>query len=381
MGVDRRAVPSLRDAHEGWQDFVDGDVPSSRLARWQHRHTLGHAISDIAVPSIVFVPEDTQVGLAVDDLPAALQPTVRFGAPAPPGAWPREPLWLPRDEVAVSLRHFVEETLQRAEREEGVRPWAHWLNERWQVALRSADDPAIRRELQFGEVVAEKWPAMKQQLGESVSALLGILSDSPSIQDAGTLDALAARIPVAARGSRRVVEVGEVDLMLPPYEQGYRLAAGARRRMQMLEEPILDMRGVLGEHFDVITSAIAAEQLFRSAAVSVGNEAQIWYASEYARVAGVAPTRFAIAAALGRLLFEERFRSIGSWGAAHGSHSRWIPTRVANAFAAEFLLPAQAMRRRGGDAETLAEEYGISRSAAAWHIRNRLRAVRERERR
>jgi Zn-dependent peptidase ImmA (M78 family) len=76
-----------------------------------------------------------------------------------------------------------------------------------------------------------------------------------------------------------------------------------------------------------------------------------------------------MAAALGRLLAEGRPGQ--PLGAAHGEQSRWIQTQRANAFAAEFLLPTPALSRPG-DLEAKCDQYGISRTAARWHMRNRL---------
>jgi Zn-dependent peptidase ImmA (M78 family) len=48
---------------------------------------------------------------------------------------------------------------------------------------------------------------------------------------------------------------------------------------------------------------------------------------------------------------------------------------LANAFAAEFLLPVQAIQKGFRSIEELARGYGISRSAAEWHIANRCPAA------
>src|SRR5437667_2154892 len=50
-------VPSLRDALEGYPSHTGSGASPAPLARWQHRHSLGHAASDLALPSIVFLPE------------------------------------------------------------------------------------------------------------------------------------------------------------------------------------------------------------------------------------------------------------------------------------------------------------------------------------
>ncbi len=70
---------------------------------------------------------------------------------------------------------------------------------------------------------------------------------------------------------------------------------------------------------------------------------------------------------LGRLLFEAQGKC---WGAAIGDQSRVQETQRANAFAAELLAPAEAVRRYGNDPERLAEDYGISLTSARWRIHN-----------
>lgn len=370
VSVQRRPVPGLRDALQGWQHFLDGDVSANRLAVWQHQHTLGHGTSDLALPSIVFMPEDRKVGIAVDHIPPALDPTVRFTAPAAADAWPSDPVWLPRDEVAASLRRFVEQTVERAASDPAAKDWAAWLTARWRTALQEADDPAKRRRLMFGEVVAASWRSVEERLGESTPALVGVLFDSPAVRDAAVLDALAQNIPTRRNATGPGFGLGEVEPTLPPHEQGYRFAARARAHLNMIDEPILDMASALGR-FGLGIIPIAARQLFRSAVVSAGGESRVLYATDSPDFSGVAPTRFAVAAALGRFLSDRGASGAGVFGAAHGTHSRWLQTKLANAFAAEFLLPVQAMRKRGPNSDLLCDEYGISRSAATWHTRNR----------
>ena len=94
------------------------------------------------------------------------------------------------------------------------------------------------------------------------------------------------------------------------------------------------------------------------------------YDSELRRQ-GISRARFAAAAALGRLLAEVNG---ASFGAAHGEQSRIVQTQRANAFAAEFLLPASALRR-GEDLASLCVEYGISLSAGEWQRTNRQHAT------
>jgi hypothetical protein len=83
-------------------------------------------------------------------------------------------------------------------------------------------------------------------------------------------------------------------------------------------------------------------------------------------------SRFAAASAFGRLLWQARIPGQDLLCGAQGDHAMLSQSRRANAFAAEFLLPATAIE--GGLSEqvvySLAEQYGISSTAARWHARN-----------
>jgi hypothetical protein len=369
LGSARRTVPSLRDAYQGWREYHDRDVVPDEIAVWQHRHTLGHGTSDVALPSIVFIPEDRTIGIAVDHIPPALEPTVRFTAPSSTGGWPADPKWLPRDDVAISLRRFVDETISQATSDSAAKDWARWLRERWTSAQRIADDVEMRRQFEFGAVVAGHWKSIEAKLRGATPAIVGLLHDSPAIADVQVLDALARMIPPIRGGRARMVDLGARDPALPPHEQGYRLAARARAHLNRGDEPLMDIARAVGE-FGLEVHSVSSNRLFRSAIVVVDGTSRVLHATDDPSNKGVAPTRFAIAAALGRFLGDHRSPRATVFGAAHGSHSRVLPTRVANAFAAEFLLPVGAIRG-SVDTETLCDEYGISRSAASWHIHNR----------
>jgi Zn-dependent peptidase ImmA (M78 family) len=81
-----------------------------------------------------------------------------------------------------------------------------------------------------------------------------------------------------------------------------------------------------------------------------------------------------LASALGGL-FASRFQST-PFGGASSDQARWIRSQEANAFAAMFLLPASSLET-SQSLEKLVEDYGISHTAASWHIEN----LRQRNRR
>jgi hypothetical protein len=158
--------------------------------------------------------------------------------------------------------------------------------------------------------------------------------------------------------------------VLPPYERGYRLAIRARAALGRPHQPLFELGEVL-HSFGVRLAPFEGSELFRSAcSVGAGGSATVFYAEAHSTYGGVHPTRFAIAAALGRLLGAGAGR--GPFGAAHGSQSAYRETQEANAFAAELLLPYAALVQQSLDVDALSDKYGISRVAAERHLSNRL---------
>jgi hypothetical protein len=274
-----------------------------------------------------------------------------------------------------SLTSFVSRTIHKAQKDESSRAWAGWLLARWTKAQRDAADPTVRRQLMLGQLVASRWTELEHVLGDGIRSLEGVLFDTKPIGEDNLLESLSKEVSVASADGGpsapwRSVSSPKSDASLPAHEQGYRLANEARRFLGIPEEPLADDMSRMLEAFGVDARPFRASGLFWSAVVAGGEgQASVLYAEGDARFGGHAPRRFALAAALGRLLAEG---SRPPFGAAHGAHSRVMPTQRANAFAAEFLLPRSALMR-GGDIETLCDDYGISRSAAQWHRKNRLR--------
>jgi hypothetical protein len=356
-------VPGLADADGGWAQHALEDEGRVSLAVWQHRHSLGHAASDIALPSITFLPEENQVGLFVRPAPLRLDPSVQFAGEA-------RTSWIAKDDFQCALREFVLETVRRAECDESGKTWAGWLASRYQQKEEEAKSEEVRVGLMFGSFVAEQWRSLAGELAPaSMAVLRGLLLDSALVQSEEPFRELlgeATRSDTKTATSWQSVGFDRADGMLPPFEQGYRLAKRARRALSNEDGPVVDLTNALAV-FD-LTVREFAYPLFRSAVVtSPQGAATMLVARDPDR--GVAPTRFAMAAALGRLLAEGRPGQ--PLGAAHGEQSRWIQTQRANAFAAEFLLPTPALSRPG-DLEAKCDQYGISRTAARWHMRNRV---------
>ncbi|HSK01299.1 MAG TPA: hypothetical protein VK932_08665 [Kofleriaceae bacterium] len=358
----RVRIPTERDAAALWVDLAT--TRSLReVAVWQHRHTFGHGAADLALPSIVFLPEDKRLGIVVDHIPPRLDPTVRF---TPPGnaQWPSDPVWIAREDAVAEFSRLVEETLARV-RSRLNHAWATFVEGRWEAAKSAAADPQRRRELSLGKVVADRWSTIVATLNGDSLGLEALLFDSEVLTAATELQqildfALTAPVKPGKSTFRATPKVGR------PYEQGYALARDVRAFIQNESDPIVSLNETLDSFCvqlkHVSTSAFASSCFARErggAVIALSDQRSKW---------GVAPSRFAIAAALGRLLGE---RVEGRpFGAAHSGQSRWIATQRANAFAAELLLPAQAFAG-GSDLSDLCDAYGISRSAAEWHLHNR----------
>jgi hypothetical protein len=358
-------VPTLKDVRDGNVDCVE----YSQLAAWLHRHSFGHGSSDLALPSIVFLPEHRQVGVSARSPAYSLKPTTSFAV-----QWPKEPVWIPREELTSVLRSFVEATIERARSDSATRGWADWLASRFSDVVARAEDEDVRRELMFGSFVARQWGQLSKQFGPDTSVLAGLLSDAAIVDSDAALKTVANVVAVAkdrprAQARWRNLRQEPGSSQLPPFKRGYRLAERVRQELGLPDRPLLDLPDVLG-HFDVGVAKFRGADLFRSACTvaSLGG-ATVHYAEDHDTHGGVAPTRFAIAASFGRLLAEASGQS--GFGAAHGDQSPYQRTQEANAFAAEFLLPLAAMRK-STDLAVLCERYGISRRAAERHLSNRL---------
>jgi Zn-dependent peptidase ImmA (M78 family) len=87
-------------------------------------------------------------------------------------------------------------------------------------------------------------------------------------------------------------------------------------------------------------------------------------------MAGVAGYSFGVASAFGRLLWRSNIGRQDHVYAAQGENAMLSQSRRATAFAAELLLPAEAIAGLGSNENELwklSEIYGISRVAARWH--------------
>jgi hypothetical protein len=361
-------LPSLRSACEFWTD--SGALDIGRMGAWQHRHTLGHASTDIAIPPLVFLPDVEDVGISVDELATALSPSVHFELPT---IHRTELKWMSVEALADILASFVRTVAERARRDSDARRWGDWILSELAEAQRCGTDPAERRKWRLGEEAGRSWPKIEASYATISEGLEGVLTDSRELRSESDLMQIAECLRPRSRARQagawsRVARNGARSRRLA-YEQGYALAHAVRGSRS--RGPI-DIQELL-KALEVSLVVSERSEVFRSATLhDTEGRAVIAYAATYFEGAGLAPRNFAIAAALGRLISEQRLAEGRSAGAAHGTQSRWRATQVANAFAAELHAPIEDVRQVKR-AEDLVERFGLSMSASLEHFANRRR--------
>jgi hypothetical protein len=187
LGPGKSRVPSLRDAYQGWHRYDDA-LDRDELAIWQHRHSLGHGASSLALPSLALIPDIRRIGIAIDYGPPNLDPSIRFSPQGSGSAWPTEPIWLAKDVVAAEFEQFLNECINKASASEETRPWSKWISDRWQSVREKVADPIFRRELLYGPLVADAWDGLKAKFGERIGVLEGLLLDMHIFKNKELLD-------------------------------------------------------------------------------------------------------------------------------------------------------------------------------------------------
>lgn len=364
--------PKTRLGNEHVPDYDDilksayQNIDIESYGKWYACHCFGHASSDLALPTILFIPEDTKVGIAWSPPPPSLDATCAFSMPQDRGI-----IWINKDELAAVLEGFITAIIGQANSETLTAPWAAWLHERFMRGVGQADDDHERRRRLFGDHVANHWADLEDQLAGNVKILNGILLDSHPIQSAEDISPLVHNVKrlateQAVRPFWSSIPVSAGDQMLPPYERGYRKAESVRHALNLGDDPI-DFHEVLG-NLQIGLQKIQGPALARSAyMVSEAGVAEVCLFTSHPMAKQYCPRRFSLATALGGLLASQTHPQ--PFGGANSDQSRWLRSQEANAFAAMLLLPASSVEG-GHDLEKLVEDYGISFTAAQWHIKN-----------
>jgi hypothetical protein len=412
---DKAALPGLREAAKYWygysQDEEDDSIEETNvygrahtgnpqdpwgfqakreadltlLADWQHRHLLGHASSDLAIPSIVILPEGRNVVLSVDRVPNDLGSSVDFLGP---NKKPRTPTFCVLGKTAFkgAASIFVDRVIERAVSTQKHTEWASWLRERWHNAQLEESDPKRRLESMLGKVAASRVEELSSNRPMLAQGLEWVLRDCPIVKQQSELvnvEAIVADFvekPDHSMSSKDVPgweQFGQAMIRPdePDFDQGYKLARVVRRQLTLGDRPIEHLKNVLGR-LDVNLEDSLETSLFRAAVCATRQKpAHIVPCTPKndSRMESRPAYRFAVISALGRLLWESRSAGGKPICAAQGDHAMISQSRRANAFAAEFLLPTEAIRGLSEDHPDLvetAERYGISFSAARWHAHN-----------
>jgi len=386
---------TIRENADEWSDFLEPafaryaeemEAIHERLlevrADWQHRHLLGHGCSDLAIPRILIVPEDRSTVLIVDGLPNGSGAPIDFLSP---GNTPRHStvLVVSKDTFRSEVKQFVEETIRQAKTADDFAPWANWLEERWATALQEEKDPRRRLKWMIGDLSAKRVHELQHSRPDLAISLEKILRDCPIVTDKRELTPVESLIDnYVTKTSSAVSERkltwqgfgrGSVDVSQPDYRQGYELARLARKRLGIADRPIRDLSEVLGR-FGVNLEKECQSPLFRVAVCASKNAgAHIVPSSNDSRMRNIPGFRFGVSSGLGRLLWQGRSNPSQPICAAQGDHAMISQSRRANAFAAELLLPGEVIRGLNPQSQEFldrVEAYGVSRSAARWHLHN-----------
>jgi hypothetical protein len=410
---EKAVLPGLREAARYWKEFLQesdraeydqlndwwGDytlhsdwdhqtLPIDEsyledLADWQHRHILGHPSSNLALPSIAVLPEGRNIVLSVDRLPRELSPSVEFLGPDRESRSPGLFI-VSKTDFRSEAKDFVDATIRQAQTSSQFKDWADWLHGRWIAAQTEEANPAKRLECMLGQVAAKRVEDLRSEQPTTAEGLEQLLLDCPVVKDRSELWPAEAIVKTGISEGASSLSSGEIagweevgQESIPPndadFDQGYRLARIVRKKMALGGSPITELDSVL-ERLDVKRSDPLETPLFRAAVCAARRKkAYIFPSIKDERMKSHAASRFAIVSALGRLLWESRIATSRPICAAQGDHTMVSQNRRANAFAAEFLLPSEAIWSLDSDSPKLmdlASTYGISPSAARWHAHN-----------
>jgi hypothetical protein len=391
-------LPGIKEVEKEWEGYIDSsdvheddyfdhdtvvsyDRQLEELADWQHRHLLGHATSDLAIPSIVIAPDDRKVFLSIDRASSSCD--VKFcGLDGKPRVLTQHVL--PKSEFRSSAQAFIESVIKRIQDSGKFDRWADWVSKRWLAAQENERDPSNQLEIMIGEIGAKRVEHIRQSEPILAAGLRQLLLDCRKVEHGSDLDPLEdvlrqffvhaeAKSSTGKRWAWESMSNAKIPLDEPDFMQGYALAKEARHYVNLGTEPITDVAETL-KQFDVKLEKARSTPLYRAAACAIkGRKAHIIPSSSDTRMRKMPGHNFAVASALGRLLWDAWNPDNNIICVAQGDYSLFSESRRANAFAAEWLLPGRVARRLSPESPALretAERYGISEAAASWHARN-----------
>ena len=394
QGSSSPSIPGVIEACQGWSKIIEPDdwnygswraqPDLSSFASWHHRHQLGHASSDLAIPSLMIVLEDRQVVMAVDRLPLEVDATVQFLGADNKNRTPS--LFVcNKDSFQETIKGFVDAVIIRAKSSDEFGKWGDWLAERWHEVQEHERNYVVRLRWMVGEFSAAKILELRESSPPLASGIQQLLTDCRTITsetEFGQIEGIVGNFAVGGPDFPPNESLGWehidqefVPSSLPDFIQGYQLARYARYALRLPpKSPVVDLRKTL-ERFDVRQENAVRSPLFRATVCARrGDTAHIIPSDFDSSTSGERATRFAVVSALGRLLWHARNEANERVCAAQGDHSMLSHSRRANAFATELLLPRDVIRdvdpNKPAVVERISETYGISQSAVVWHARN-----------
>lgn len=381
---DQPAVPLEAFSQAGSYSIGEEEDDEAEIAGWRHRHQFGHATSELAIPLMLFAPEDQHVRLLVDRLDKEMNASVDFvtlyGVSRSFTYFDLDP-----NQLKKALKEFVDKTIERASRYEQFAGWSNWLAERWKTAQADEENYGQRLRWMLGELGGDRVEDLKTSEPRLAKSLEQILLDCKLVSREDELPVVEGLVQKYALKDASELDEKEIpgwqnavreyiDTALPDFAQGYHLARKLRKKMNLDVKPVTDIT-LTAEKLDVKIEEGVASPLFRVAVCApYGKKAHLVPSALDRKNAQPTSYRFACAAALGRLLWRARRSDNTTICVAQGDYAMASERRRANAFATEFLLPREVVKGvRPGDSQKVAsisEAYSISRSAIEAHARN-----------
>ena len=364
----------------GWKNVVETGVSLKTLADWRHRHTIGHATSELALPSIVAFPELSELVLTIDAPSQRLNSTTSFIDHRRKQRKHTTQVIRKADFLAA-VSDFIEEVLERLANSAEATQLTRWMRENWVEANKQAQDPDVIARTQFGALAFQELSQLERDDSGLALLVKDTLADCPVVETRDQFQTLASVIEALSVKSNCAESSNRAEWMgtmadCPDYQQGYRLAQVARGIFQLGTRPIKEIVSVLNKGGLTVETEVDSK-LFRCLAIPHNDGTRsVVVSSSDARASTPNGYRFALAATFGRTVWDQATGFSRSRALAHGDFARISCSRRANAFAAELLLPREVFQLRLGNTAThaqiqeLAEEFGMASSAAIWHARN-----------
>lgn len=379
-------IPEWLEAYIGAipeKPAVDDREDDPDTADWLHRHLVGHVFSSLAIPSITALSEDNCVSLSVTALPSSMSPSVDFQGPY---GSTRRPSYIvvSKDSFKSSAASFVDGVIANAKSTDKFLGWAGWLADKWAEAKSDESNFGRRLFWMVGPIGAARVEELQLNKDPKADGLRQLLSDSNSADNQLVVDNLESMVEEFAIRSEQIkgsppswktAFKGRISSDVPEFAQGYQLARMARRNLDIKNsKPLGDLAAPLNR-LDVSVADAVPTNVFRAAVCAgIDRRAHVVPSSYDIRSQGhpeTPRTRFAIASALGRLAWRSRLSESRVICCAQSDQAMISQSRRANAFAAEFLLPREAVQnlREDDDAafHKVAELYGVSVTAVKWH--------------